>query len=63
MYNPRIFVQLLTLTPTSVTSEMWNKTPIPMYFKFYMFNWPNPQEFYASGIKPHFQEMGPYVFR
>ncbi|XP_011639607.1 protein croquemort-like [Pogonomyrmex barbatus] len=47
-----------------MTYSMWQETPIPMYFKFYMFNWTNPHEFYSSsGVKPHFQEMGPYVFR
>jgi scavenger receptor class B protein 1 len=59
-----IFVQLFTLSPTSFTYSMWAETPIPMYLKFYMYNWTNAQEFYASSnVKPHFQEMGPYVFR
>ncbi|XP_012526163.1 protein croquemort isoform X1 [Monomorium pharaonis] len=59
-----IFVKILTLTKTSFTFDLWVKTPIPMYFKFYMFNWTNPDQFYASSnVKPHFQEMGPYVFR
>lgn len=43
---------------------MWKETPIPMYLKFYMFNWTNPHEFHASSsVKPHFEQMGPYVFR
>lgn len=42
---------------------MWKETPIPMYMKFYMFNWTNPHEFIASNAKPNFVEMGPYVFR
>lgn len=59
-----IFMQLLTLSSTSFTYDLWVETPIPMYLKFYMFNWTNPQKFYASsGEKPHFQELGPYVFR
>ena len=53
-------MQLMTLTQTSFNFNMWVETPIPMYLKFYMFNWTNPHE---SGVKPHFQEMGPYVFR
>ncbi|XP_071581059.1 protein croquemort-like [Temnothorax nylanderi] len=36
-----------------------------MDFKFYMFNWTNAQEFLQkkSRVKPHFEELGPYVFR
>lgn len=59
-----IFMQVLTLTQTSVSYNMWRETPIPMYLKFYMFNWTNPREFIASpDVKPNFMEMGPYVFR
>ncbi|XP_018398324.1 PREDICTED: protein croquemort-like [Cyphomyrmex costatus] len=61
-----LFAKLLTLTQTSFNFNMWVETPVPMYLKFYMFNWTNPHEFLAnasSGVKPHFQEMGPYVFR
>ncbi|EGI68636.1 PREDICTED: protein croquemort-like isoform X1 [Acromyrmex echinatior] len=57
-----LFTKLITLTQTSFNFNMWVETPIPMYLKFYMFNWTNPHEF-SSGVKPHFQEMGPYVFR
>ncbi|CAL1682862.1 unnamed protein product [Lasius platythorax] len=56
--------KILTLSSSSVSYNMWKETPIPMYFKFYMFNWTNPHEFYApSSVPPHFEEMGPYVFR
>ncbi|KAL6447297.1 hypothetical protein ACFW04_001504 [Cataglyphis niger] len=56
--------KILTLTSTSMSYDMWKETPIPMYFKFYMFNWTNPHEFHASSsVKPHFEQMGPYVFR
>ncbi|XP_014485901.1 PREDICTED: protein croquemort-like [Dinoponera quadriceps] len=62
IYNWTI-LKVLTLTPTSVSYNMWQETPIPMYLKFYMFNWTNPDEFIASNVKPNFVEMGPYVFR
>ncbi|EFN76142.1 Protein croquemort [Harpegnathos saltator] len=58
-----IIVKVLTLTPTSVSYNMWEETPIPMYLKFYMFNWTNSEDFIASNAKPNFVEMGPYVFR
>jgi len=35
---------------------------IPMYRKFYMWNLTNPSEFF-EGIKPVFDEVGPYTFR
>lgn len=58
------FLKILTLTPTSINHDMWKETPIPMYFKLYMFNWTNPHKFQTSmDIKPNFVEMGPYVFR
>lgn len=40
----------------------WVKAPIPIYLVFYMFNWTNPDDVRSSNVKPHFQEMGPYVF-
>ncbi|XP_043253462.1 protein croquemort-like [Colletes gigas] len=54
----------LPLTPTSANYELWKETPIPMYLKLYMFNLTNPEAFNSpNGTKPHFAEMGPYVFR
>ncbi|XP_066601238.1 protein croquemort-like isoform X2 [Prorops nasuta] len=54
----------LTLSPTSKSFQIWEQTPIPMYLRIHMFNWTNYKEFYnKNGIKPHFVELGPYVFR
>ncbi|XP_047356579.1 protein croquemort isoform X1 [Vespa velutina] len=54
----------LTLTPTSTIYNLWKETPIPMYLKFYFFNWTNPDVFnHPLNIKPVLVEMGPYVFR
>lgn len=33
-----------------------------MYLKITMFNWTNPEEIHNSAVKPHFEEVGPYVF-
>ncbi|EZA51413.1 protein croquemort isoform X2 [Ooceraea biroi] len=57
-----VLFKVLMLSPSSVSYNMWKETPIPMYFKFYMFNWTNA-ELFRAGVKPHFEEMGPYVFR
>lgn len=58
------FLRELTLTPTSTVYNMWKETPIPMYLKFYFFNWTNPHVFNeSSNEKPILTEIGPYVFR
>lgn len=33
-----------------------------MYLKITMFNWTNPGDIRNPAIKPHFEEVGPYVF-
>lgn len=33
-----------------------------MYLRIKMFNWTNPHELLDPNSKPHFVEMGPYVF-
>uniref|UniRef100_A0A0A1WWF6 Protein croquemort n=1 Tax=Zeugodacus cucurbitae TaxID=28588 RepID=A0A0A1WWF6_ZEUCU len=40
----------------------WVEAPIPIYLEFHMFNWSNPEEIRNPNVKPHFVEMGPYVF-
>ncbi|XP_014213282.1 protein croquemort-like isoform X2 [Copidosoma floridanum] len=59
-----IIKQELTLSPSSRSYKMWMKTPIPMYLKIRLFNWTNPAEVQKNPtVKPHFNQMGPYVFR
>lgn len=41
---------------------MWVETPIPIYFEIYLYNWTNSDEIHNTSVKPHFQQMGPYVF-
>lgn len=55
--------QLGISTKSTIGYSMWKETPIPMYLSFYMFNWTNADicEKNAS-VKPHFTELGPYVF-
>ncbi|XP_059617325.1 protein croquemort-like [Phlebotomus argentipes] len=53
----------LVLKNGSQTYNNWIETPIPMYLEFYMFNWTNPDKIHNwETEKPHFVEMGPYVF-
>lgn len=53
----------LVLKEGSTNFENWKETPIPIYFHIYMFNWTNHDEVHDLTTKPHFNEMGPYVFR
>lgn len=53
----------LTLTNDSMYYDIWIKSPIPIYFEFFFFNWTNHEKIHNHSIKPHFTEMGPYVFR
>lgn len=52
----------LSLT-TKSTFDLWQKVPIPLYLEFYVFNWTNPEDVYKQNVKPHFEEIGPFVFR
>lgn len=33
-----------------------------MYLEIRLFNWTNPDQVHNHSVKPHFIEMGPYVF-
>lgn len=46
----------------SLNYNNWIETPIPMYLKFRMFNWTNPEDIHKPNYKPNLVEMGPYVF-
>lgn len=53
----------LVIKNGSVNYQNWIRTPIPMYLEVYLFNWTNPQDLDKfPTVKPHFEEMGPYVF-
>lgn len=55
--------QKLVIKNGSVNYQNWIRTPIPMYLEVYLFNWTNPQDLDKfPTVKPHFEEMGPYVF-
>jgi len=59
-----ILTQKLVLTPGSMSYEMWETLPIPMYTKIYFFNCTNAPEVMENGTtKPLLKQVGPYTFR
>merc|ERR1712080_537202 len=58
-----ILKKKLVVTPGSMSYQMWESLPIPMYTKVYYFNCTNAEEVMASGAKPLLKQVGPYTFR
>ncbi|KAH8273707.1 hypothetical protein KR018_010262, partial [Drosophila ironensis] len=58
----QIIRSLLPLAPNSFVYKQWITTPIPLYSTLYLFNWTNPEDLGTAGVKPHFEQLGPYVF-
>jgi len=56
--------QNMKLTPDSEGYSTWSNTPAPVYMNFYFFNVTNAEQFVANPtIRPHVQQIGPYVYR
>lgn len=55
----------LTLKNGTMNFENWIETPetIELNFEIFMFNWTNADQAHNLSVKPHFEEIGPYVFR
>lgn len=60
--STRMVESSLVLKNGTMSFNNWIETPIPIYTKFCLFNWTNPEEFRNPNVKPNFVEMGPYVF-
>jgi len=58
-----ILEQKLVVKPGSMSYEMWEELPIPMYTKIYFFNCTNSEDVMLQGAKPLLKQVGPYVFR
>ncbi|XP_076266681.1 protein croquemort-like isoform X2 [Rhynchophorus ferrugineus] len=57
-----IFSMLLTMEPGSFSFTMWRENPIPLTLQVYLYNWTNPEQLFNRTVKPHFKQLGPYVF-
>lgn len=56
------FFQNVQIDKSSKMFEKWQKLPMPLTFKVYIFNISNPEEVFV-GEKPRLQEIGPYVYK
>ncbi|KAI2804845.1 hypothetical protein BLOT_003833 [Blomia tropicalis] len=57
-----VILDKVALGPNSSSYGDWQKSNIPIYTKFYLFNITNPDQM-LKGKKPVLEEIGPYVFR
>jgi hypothetical protein len=55
--------QRMTLTEGSTLYYFWQKPPVNIYIKVYVFNVTNPKEFLSGREKLRVQEVGPYIYR
>uniref|UniRef100_A0A1I8QBI4 Protein croquemort n=1 Tax=Stomoxys calcitrans TaxID=35570 RepID=A0A1I8QBI4_STOCA len=53
---------MFPLAPNSFIYNRWVETPLPLYMKFFLYNWTNPEEVNNPNVKPNFQSLGPYSF-
>ncbi|XP_053958706.1 protein croquemort [Anastrepha ludens] len=53
---------VLPLTGCSKSFDMWMTPPIPVYLYMYLFNWTNPEQVRVAGVKPNFEQIGPFVY-
>lgn len=52
----------MTLEPGQIERKLYENLPFPLLVKVYIFDVLNKDEV-QNGAKPHFQEVGPYVFQ
>lgn len=52
----------LVIKKGSPTFDKWSVIPIPIFLEIYLYNWTNPDKVKDPNVKPHFQEVGPFVW-
>jgi hypothetical protein len=53
----------MTFTPKTEPFRVWRVNDPPLVMDIYLFNWTNPQDLLVKGVKPRFEEIGPYKFK
>ncbi|OQR69288.1 protein croquemort-like, partial [Tropilaelaps mercedesae] len=54
--------QNLVIDPSNEVYQSWQKNPVPIHVKMYLFNYTNPKEV-IQGAKPKLKQLGPFVYR
>ncbi|RZC35986.1 CD36 domain containing protein [Asbolus verrucosus] len=53
----------LRFAPDTEPFRVWSVNDPPLDMDLYLFNWTNPQDLFKKGVKPRFEEVGPYRFK
>lgn len=53
---------VLSIYPNSYRADVWINNGAPVTLSVRFFNWTNPDDILVKGVKPRFEEVGPYVF-
>lgn len=53
----------IALKENTYMEKLWLVNPMPLYLEIYALNWTNPEDIYKPGVKPRFQQIGPFSFR
>lgn len=53
----------LVMAPTAIGYEFWQKSDVPIYMRFYLWNVTNAAAVLDNHQQPILQQLGPYVFR
>lgn len=53
----------LAFNPDSRAYKAWHKNEPPLIMDVFLFNWTNPESIRDEGVKPKFEEVGPWRFK
>jgi len=58
-----IFESYMIVEPGSMSYEMWEELPLPMYMKVFYYNCTNHENVTLNNAQPILKQLGPYVFQ
>lgn len=63
-HRANIFSQKLLFSDDGEIFQLWERPPVDLYLKVYLFNITNHEDFLAGRAKKlNVEEIGPYVYR